>query len=159
LNEAKGLDPSNETIALMEVDMIAGEGNYDTAMELLDGVASTCDADDGIPHVVRANIIAQRAFMELQTAQMTGNMQLAQNAQTSFGQASAAYDDALKAEPVCVEALTQYAQLKQMLGDPMGAVDLVEKAINYGRSRDEVQELCQLYLMAHAQKVAFQELA
>lgn len=35
-------------------------------------------------------------------------------------QAKDSYETALKVEPKCVEALTQYAQLKQLLGDAAG---------------------------------------
>ena len=81
-----------------------------------------------------------------------------ESAQQTLALTTQTYEEALKCEPFSIEALSQYAQLKQLLGDAEGGMKLAETALKYGRSKDEVQDMCGLYVLARAQYLALNEM-
>jgi hypothetical protein len=61
---------------------------------------------------------------------------------------------AINLDPNGLEALVQLAQLKTMLGDMKGSLDLSVRALSLARSRDEAIEVLHIKIMTEAQLIA-----
>lgn len=147
--EANSLDPENDTVLLMEADLAASTGDIQRATELCEKVRLRADSDDGIPYVIQANLLTQQAFMYMSS----GNESMMYLAQNNLKEASETYEKALQINPNCIEALTQFAQLQQLLGDADRGCALIERALKLGRSKDEVQEMSQVINLFYDMKL------
>jgi hypothetical protein len=58
--EAKKLSPKHEMVMMLEVDMMTTDGQYDEALTVIDEIIALSDGDDAIPHVFKANTLAQK---------------------------------------------------------------------------------------------------
>jgi hypothetical protein len=56
-----------------------------------------------------------------------------------------------------LEAMAQYAQLKNMIGQMDESLELTTRALSYARNREEMQQLAQLMLYTKAQTKAAKE--
>ena len=45
---------------MLEVDMMTTDGQFDEALSVIDEIISLSDGDDAIPHVFKANTLAQK---------------------------------------------------------------------------------------------------
>jgi len=162
IQQAKAINPSHESVMMLEADTLStsSEGKIDEAIAIVDKLISQSDKDDSIPLVIKANILTQKAFMELGMAQQTGQQIYALLAQSTFKSVEELYEQAISVEPdAAVEAMTQHAHFKTMIGEDIaGSEKLVKKALSVARSKDEAQELSQLLVLTSAQLSAIAEL-
>lgn len=160
--QAKAINPTHEAVMMLEADTLStsSEAKIDDAIAIVDKLISQSDKDDSIPLVIKANILTQKAFMELGMAQQTQQKVYALLAQSTFKSVEELYEQAIAVEPdAAVEAMTQHAHFKTMIGeDIVGSEKLVRKALSVARSKDEAQELSQLLVLTSAQLAAIEEL-
>ncbi|CAE7251106.1 unnamed protein product [Symbiodinium microadriaticum] len=90
----------------------------------------------------------------LQAAQQTGSGADAEKAKKYFQETEDLYKQAIDLDPQGMEAMVQFAQLKTMLGDMQGSLDLSVRALPLSRSRDEALEVLHIKIMTEAQMVA-----
>ncbi|KAJ1436684.1 hypothetical protein B484DRAFT_358615 [Ochromonadaceae sp. CCMP2298] len=149
--EAKVLHPGNESVLLMEAELLNNEGDTDAALVLVEGASSRPDAipDDCTPFFVRASILINKA-MTIFTVQTTSQAQVLE-AKDMLEKANELYKQALALEPHAIEVINQYAQYCSMMGEVDKAVDLLKQAVPLARTRDDVQDLNQLLILNSAQ--------
>lgn len=130
---------------------MSNEGRSEEALSLLDRKKNK-DSDVTVM-LIRASVLTTKAFADM------SNPSAMMLVQAQLGEVAQLYARALEIDPMAVEIMAQFAQLKSMiLGDLQGAVDLLKRALPLARSRDEVQELCQLLAMNEAQLIAINNL-
>jgi len=141
IEQAKAISPSHESVMMLEADALPFEGKIEEAIELVDKIIAHADKDDSIPLVIKANVLTQKAFLEMHQAQQTGQQFFAELAQETFKSVGELYEQAIAAEPdAAVEAMTQHAHFKTMVGeDVAGSEKLVRRALQVARSKDEAQ--------------------
>eukprot|EP01035_Chromulina_nebulosa_P020192 gene20192-26210_t len=152
VDEAKLLQPNNVTTLLLDADLSTVEGNLPLALEKVDKVIDIVGDSDALPYVIKANVLTQKAFQQMNDE---STIHLSQQ---TFLDSTSFYNKALTIDPNSIEALTQLSQVKQMFGDIANSVELAEKSMKLGRNKDELQEICQLYNNAKAQKAALEAL-
>lgn len=157
IQEAKRLSPMNESVIMLDADLLSINGETDAALARCDEVILLSEKSDSIPYVIKANVMMQKALMEMQMAQMQQSQQLLANAQNTMRQVENIFNDAIAIEPNGLEAFAQYAQLKSMLGELDTSLEYLEKALANSRSKDEVQELCVMKAQTLAQQAAIEE--
>jgi hypothetical protein len=53
---------SDPQVMMLEVDFMTTEGNFDEALAQIEEIISLSDGDDAIPHVFKANTLAQKVY-------------------------------------------------------------------------------------------------
>ena len=147
IDKAKTLFPAHENVVTLEAEQASSDGNVNEALSILDKAAQTAGNAANISLIIaKASVLTSKAFMDMQNP---GAMMMVQ---ATLGDVQDLYKKALEIEPNAIEVMAQFAQLKSMvLGDLDSAVALLKQALPLARSRDEVQELCQLLAMNEAQ--------
>mmetsp|Transcript_105551 Transcript_105551/g.207034 ORF Transcript_105551/g.207034 Transcript_105551/m.207034 type:complete len:702 (+) Transcript_105551:86-2191(+) len=149
---AKAINPDNESVLLMEAEILNNEGQTDEALELIKKVQNRPEAIPGdcTFYCLRASILVNKAMLYLQSyGDMAG-------AQQFFTEASSLYAQGTDVEPNAIELLNQYAQFSSMIGDIPTAVRLLKNALPLARTKDDVQDLTQLLYMNEAQLKAIE---
>jgi len=67
---------------MLEVDFMTTEGQYDEALAQIEEIIALSDGDDAIPHVFKANTLAQKAMLHFQIAQQYNSQADAMEAQS-----------------------------------------------------------------------------
>lgn len=147
--EAKNISPTHDSVRILESDSKASVGSFDEALAIIEELIKDSDPGDSIPLVVKGNLLTQRAVYELTNSQ--GNPSVIEQSRQVFKDVEEIYEHALKIEPNGVEALIQHAHMMNMTGQNEAGEKLVNEAIPYARSRDELIELCQLLALTRAQ--------
>lgn len=141
MDEARSMFPENENILLLDPQLLLGDGDILGALASVDkGITLNSDAPDFL--IIKASIMIQRANMEFQLS--GGSMDSRNSIQSSFLEAENLYKKALEIDSQALDALFQYAQFKTMIGDPVGAVELLDAALPLCRNRDEAYEFSQV---------------
>lgn len=154
IESAKKIFPNHDSVVLMEADQLSNDGDITGAISLLDRYDE--NSTDITPLIIKASILTAKAFIEMQSAT---SQEMFMNAQKIFSDVQNLYEKALMLEPLAIEVMAQYAQLKSMLqGDLKGASELLNRALPLSRTRDEVLEISQLLLMNEAQLKAVEEM-
>jgi len=154
--KARDIDPNNISVVQLHSDVLAMENKFDEASELIEVLMKITDADDGIPYVMKANMLTHRGMTYAQ--QGNSDPSLIQKTQETLGEASKLYEEALQIEPNCVEAMAQACQLKCIIGDMDGAMVYADKAVPLARSSEEVHDLEHLRVQTSAQVEALKEI-
>lgn len=147
IERAKMLFPNHESVITLEAEQVSSDGNVEEALRVLDKASQNGNNATNISLILaRASVLTSKAFMDMQNP---GAMLMVQ---ATLGDVQELYKKALEIEPNAIEVMAQFAQLKSMvLGDLDNAVAMLKQALPLARSRDEVQELCQLLAMNEAQ--------
>lgn len=157
---AKKLDPTNDSVLMMEVEMASVEGNTEKALRLVEAAESrpgqsAADTGDCTTLFIKASVIVGKAMGMLQNPDM---MNMVEDARALLAEANAMYTKALALEPNAIEVLSQFAQFKAMLGEVEEAITMLNQAMELARTRDDVQDLNQLLILNDAQWKAMQYL-
>lgn len=161
IEKATALFPKNETVVMLGVDLLSQEGRFDEALSSCDQMTRTsADPKDSLHAVMKANVLCQMGMTKYSEAQQLQNQSLLVESGQLLQQGQALYAEAIVAEPNCVEALIQLAQLKSMMGpgEMEEALSLCNQALPQARSRDEALDIMQLKLMMDNRLVAIQEM-
>lgn len=150
VQEAKALFPNHPSISLLEADIMSQEGQTSIpgAMEKVDSSLESAEDDSATPYLVKASLLTQQAFVSADI----------QSFQQVMREVEELYTKAIETEPTCIEAYVNFAQMKNFTGDVTNALALLEKAIPFARSREDLLEACQLLIMSRAQAKAVTEL-
>jgi hypothetical protein len=62
IQEAKSLAPGNESVLLLEADLMSINGETDSALAKCDEVILLSDGSDSIPYVIKANVLMQKVL-------------------------------------------------------------------------------------------------
>jgi len=153
ITQAKQLMPDNESVLLMEAELLNNEGKTEEALAVLDSCTQRPGAlaDDCTPHFVKASIVISKAMSIFQAPT---SMEQVNEAKEMLQNADALYQHALELEPQAIEVLNQYAQYCSMIGEVQRSVELLKQAIPLARTRDDVQDLNQLLILNEAQHKA-----
>jgi tetratricopeptide (TPR) repeat protein len=157
IQDAKRLSPLNENVIMLDADLLSINGESDAALARCDEVILLSDKTDSVPYVIKANVMMQKAMMEMQMAQSQQSQQLMARAQQTMAEVDGIFQEAIKIEPNGLEAFAQYAQLKSMMGELDTSLEFLERALVNSRSKDEVQELCVMKVQTVSQKAAVEE--
>lgn len=157
IQEAKMLAPLHESVIMLDADLLSINGDTEGALSRCDEVILLSDGSDSIPYVIKANVMMQKALLQMQMAQMQQSQQMMAAAQATMREVEDIFSQAIQIEPNGLEAFAQYAQLKSMLGELDVSLTYLEKAISNARSKDEVQELCVMKAQTLAQQAAIEE--
>lgn len=65
IQEAKTLAPSNESVLLLEADLMSINGETDSALAKCDDVILLSDGTDSIPYVIKANVLMQKVHIDI----------------------------------------------------------------------------------------------
>ena len=153
------VDPENQAVIMTHSEVLSMQEQYDECMPHIEKLIRTADDDDGIPTVMKANILVHQGARDLLVAQEKEDADLYQRAQDSLTEAGAIYERALEIDPNCVEALAQACQLKGLIWDFEGSAAFAAKAVTLARSPDERIDLEILHVQALARYAAVQELS
>lgn len=149
--DVKRIYPDHKTILMLEADLIASNGDMDGALSLIDR-AIAAEPDSSMPLVVRANILTQKALLEVNITHDADSFRKA------ISEVEDLYKRAMEVEPLAQEAPVNFAQMKSFMGEIQEALSLIDRAIPLIRSRDEALDVAQLMVMTKAQFAAVQEL-
>lgn len=156
---ANRVEPENPSVIMLNSDVLSMEEKYDECMPFVEKLIETADNDDGIPFVMRANLLVHQGARDLLVAQENEDTQLYQKAQDDLTEAGKIYERALEIDSNCVEALAQASQLKGLVWDFEGSASLAAKAVTLARTPDERIDLEILQINAQARFAAVQELS
>ncbi len=108
--KAKLLAPFNDSVMMLEAELLNNEGRADEALALIVAAQLRPDAIEGdcTPYCLRASILINKAMTMFQTAQ---SQQDVDNAKVMLDEAKELYLQGLEKEPNAIEALNQYAQV------------------------------------------------
>lgn len=161
IEEAISLFPNHDTVQMLNADLLSQEGKFDEALAHCDQMIKASEGPkDAILVVVKANVVCQMGMTKYSEAQQMQSQQLAMESQQLLLQGQGMYAEAIAAEPNCIEALIQLAQLKSMMGagEMEEALALCNQALPHARNRDEALDIIQLKLMMENRLVAIQEM-
>ena len=63
VTQAKRLAPTLESVMVLEADMLAMDERLEEALGVIDAIVKRADESDGVPYVIKANIVAQQVRM------------------------------------------------------------------------------------------------
>lgn len=58
--EAKALFPAQEDVLMLDAESAASEGQFDSALEMMDSVVSSSDPTDSLSTIIKGNILMQK---------------------------------------------------------------------------------------------------
>jgi tetratricopeptide (TPR) repeat protein len=153
IQRALAVDPDNIQTMMLASDVAAMDGKFEDSLSSIGKVSTRADKDDGIPYVMKANIFTHQGMANAK------NSGAEAETISMLKQAGDLYDEALRAEPSCVEAMAQACQLKCILGDMVAAAQLAEQVAPLGRSKDEIFDLEHLLVQTSSQISGLKELS
>ena len=153
IRRALAVDPNNIQTMMLSSDVAALDSRFEDSLASIEKVFKIADKGDGIPFVMKANVFthqgmanAKNSGAEAETIRM-------------LKEAGDLYDEALRAEPTCVEAMAQACQLKCILGDMEAAAELAKQVAPLGRSKEESFDLEHLLVQTSSQISGLKELS
>lgn len=152
------VEPDHPQVIMLRGDVLAMEDRFDEAMIQIERLIYIANKDDGIPYVMKANMLTHQGMKYLTEFQEKQDPTLYQKALDFFKEAGELYDNALKVESQCVEALAQACQLKCLLGEYESAAAYAEKAVPLARTADELNDLESLRVQTTTHLAVFQEM-
>ena len=156
---ANKLDPNNPSVLMLNCDVLAMEEKFEECKPYIEKLMLTADKDDGIPYVMKANLLVHKGTSDLLIARDREDAALYQQAQDDLTQSIAVYNEALEVEPNCVEAMAQASQVKGLMWDFEGSAALATKARSLARTTDELVNLELMLALAVARWGAVMELS
>ncbi len=157
IQEANEIEPENPSVIMLNSDVLAMEDQFDQALQQIERLIKTGE-DDGIPYVMKANMLTHQGMKFMQTGQMEQNQAMLMKTQECLVAAEKLYQHAMEVEPNCVEAMAQACQLKCISGDVDGALVFAEKAVPLARNAEELKELLLLKVQTSSQVAGIREI-
>ena len=148
---AKQIDPNNETVRLLEVDLLTNENKVEEALRICDALIKSAAPGDCFPYIMKANVSASELSVHVQRMQ-EGDRSALPTVELLRNEIIKLYELALKVDPHCPEAMVQMAHFKGMFGDVEGmeeALTLLNAATALVRTMEEKEHSLNLELVIY----------